>query len=105
MYSTGITTFSELENLEGRLDTICMSSKAIYLFEFKINDSAKNAIQQIKQKNYALPFLNQPKTVYLMGVNFLTDGKRINGIEVEKWNGTSFETVEGDFVPKIEVKA
>ena len=45
MYSTGLAVFSELAPLNpptggtmgGRLDTICIGQKAIYLFEFKIN--------------------------------------------------------------------
>jgi hypothetical protein len=33
-------------------------------------------------------------------VNFVTADKKINDICVEKWNGTGFEAVEGDFVPR-----
>ena len=103
MYSTGLTTFSELQSLQGRLDTICIAQNAIYIFEFKINATAKAALTQIKKQNYAQPFLTQDKRIYLVGVNFVTADKRINEISVEKWNGTKFERLRGDFVP-IEVE-
>jgi hypothetical protein len=103
MYSTGLTTFSELQSAEGRLDTICVAHKSIYIFEFKLDSTAQEALKQIKTKQYATPFLNEPKTLYLIGVNFISAEKKINAICVEKWNGTRFEVIEGDFVPVVEV--
>jgi Predicted AAA-ATPase/PD-(D/E)XK nuclease superfamily len=100
MYSSGLTTFSELQSAEGRLDTICMASTAIYIFEFKINSTAKTALEQIKKTNYERPFLTQKKNIYLIGVNFMTADKKINDILVEKWNGVAFIRLEGDFTPK-----
>ncbi len=90
MYSTGLATFSELQNLQGRLDTICIGGKAMYIFEFKINDTAEAALTQIKQQNYAAPFLLQNKNIYLVGVNFVTANKQINDILVENGTGNSF---------------
>ena len=100
MYSTGLLTFSELQNNQGRLDTICMGQTAIYIFEFKINETAEAALKQIHTKNYALPFLNQDKNIYLIGVNFITEGKKINDILVEKWNGQQFERLKETFAPR-----
>jgi Predicted AAA-ATPase/PD-(D/E)XK nuclease superfamily len=99
MYSTGLTTFSELQSAEGRLDTICVAHKSIYIFEFKLDGTAEEALTQIKNKQYAAPFLNENKTLYLIGVNFISSEKRINKVLVEKWNGVQFERLEGDFTP------
>ena len=103
MYATGLSTFSELESAEGRLDTICTSYNAIYIFEFKIDATAETALKQIHTKNYAAPFLLQKKNIYLIGVNFVTAEKKINDILVEKWDGNAFVRLEGAFTPK-EVK-
>jgi hypothetical protein len=102
MYSTGLTTFSELQSLEGRLDTICIARKAIYIFEFKLDGSAEAALAQIKTQGYANPFLAQPKAIYLIGVNFVSAEKRINQVLVEKWDGERFVGLEGDFTPVEE---
>jgi hypothetical protein len=88
-----------LQSAEGRLDTICVAHKSIYIFEFKLDGTAEEALTQIKNKQYAAPFLNENKTLYLIGVNFISSEKRINKVLVEKWNGVQFERLEGDFTP------
>jgi hypothetical protein len=95
MYSTGLVTMSELQGLQGRLDTICVTDKAAYIFEFKINETAEAAIHQIKQNKYADPFLLSEKSVYIIGVNFITKDKKINAIIVEKWEINAFKRLEG----------
>ena len=104
MYSTGLVTFSELQNNQGRLDTICIAHTAIYIFEFKINETAEAALKQIHTTNYALPFLTQDKNIYLIGVNFITKDKKINDVLVEKWNGQQFERLKEAFTPE-EIKS
>ena len=100
MYATGLTTFSELQSAEGRMDTICTTQNAIYIFEFKIDATAESALKQIHKRDYAQPFLVQNKNIYLIGVNFVTADKKINNILVEKWNGKQFVRLKGAFVPK-----
>ena len=100
MYSTGLNTFSELQSNQGRLNTICIAETAVYIFEFKINDTAEAALTQIKNKNYALPFLTQDRNIYLIGVNFITEGKKINDVLVEKWDGQQFMRLKEAFTPK-----
>jgi len=100
LYSTGLATFSELQSAEGRLDTICTTTNAIYIFEFKLDATAKAALKQIKANNYAAPFLTQNKNIYLIGVNFVTADKKINDLLVEKWDGQQFVALEGAFLPK-----
>jgi len=99
MYNTGLVVFSELQNAEGRLDTVCIGQNAVYLFEFKINATAETALTQIKKQHYAQPFLAQKKSIYLVGVNFVTADKKINDILVEKWDGGQFVRLEGEFTP------
>ncbi len=53
------------------------------------------AISQIKHNKYADPFLLTEKSVYIIGVNFLTEGKKINAIIVEKWENGAFNRLEG----------
>ncbi|MDZ7877328.1 MAG: AAA family ATPase [Saprospiraceae bacterium] len=100
MYSTGLTTFSELQNAEGRLDTICIAPNVIYIFEFKINSTAEAALAQIKEKNYAEQLLLQNKTLYIVGVNFVTEEKKIKQILVEKWQNEQFIRLTDTFTPK-----
>ncbi len=101
MYSTGMAIFSELQSAQGRLDTICIGQNAIYIFEFKLDETAKVALSQIKRQKYATPYLLENKNIYLVGVNFVSADKKINEILVEKWNGKRFLKVKGDFTPVV----
>ena len=60
---------------------------AIYIFEFKVDDqgqSSTNALQQIKDKQYADKYLNAQKPIYLIGIHFDTEQKNIAQFEWEK---------------------
>ena len=93
MYSTNVCVFSELQSLQGRLDTVAITSKTIYIFEFKINSTAEIALQQIKSQGYDQRFRLAEKNLYLIGVNFLTKDKKITEIQVQKWTETGYEDV------------
>ena len=46
--------------------------------EFKINQSAKTAIKQIKDKKYAAKYADDKRPIYLLGINFDTEKKWID---------------------------
>lgn len=48
--------------------------------EFKLDGTAEEALTQINDKQYAVPFATDSKKVFKIGVNF---SKRTRGIE--KW--------------------
>ena len=65
---------------DGRMDLIVKTDDYIYVFEFKIDKSADEALQQIEDKGYALPFATDPRKRYKIGVNFTSKHRRI-----EQW--------------------
>lgn len=54
----------------GRIDAVVETNENIFLFEFKLNDTKENALNQIKQKKYDEKYQGQKKTIYLIGVCF-----------------------------------
>ncbi|MDE5868619.1 MAG: ATP-binding protein, partial [Muribaculaceae bacterium] len=52
---------------DGRIDLTVETSKYIYIFEFKINSTAEEALKQIHEKEYWLKFLPSEKEIYLIG--------------------------------------
>ena len=54
----------------GRADAVMFYDNRIYIFEFKLNDSAETAVQQIHDRGYYKQFLGQEKEIYLIGINF-----------------------------------
>lgn len=64
------TVYIEKEQSEGRVDCIVETPKYVYIFEFKLDGSAEQALQQIENKGYARPYETDERTIYKIGVNF-----------------------------------
>ena len=73
------TTLIEKQNSKGRADVIIESDKDIYIFEFKLDGSAEEALKQIEDKQYALPYLNDSRTVHKIGVNISSESRTVDG--------------------------
>ncbi len=52
----------------------------VYIFEFKLNGSADEALRQIQEKNYAKTYLADKRKVICIGVNFSSETRTI-----EEW--------------------
>ena len=63
------TTLLEKQNSKGRADIIIESDNDIYIFEFKLDGSAEEALQQIEDKQYTLPYLQDKRKLHKIGVN------------------------------------
>ena len=50
----------------------------VYIFEFKIDRSAQDAIQQIVEKGYTIPYLKNHRRLFRVGVNFSSVTKNID---------------------------
>lgn len=68
----------------GRIDLVVETAGLVYVFEFKIDKSARAALEQIKAKDYTAPFLASGKEVVLIGANFDTGTRRLNEYAVER---------------------
>lgn len=54
----------------GRMDMVIKTQDYIYILEFKLNQSADIALQQIEEKGYALPFAADSRKLFKIGANF-----------------------------------
>lgn len=54
-----------------------------YIFEFKLDGTAKQALDQIKTMGYARPYANNKRTIHCIGVNFSSKTGTIDDWEVE----------------------
>jgi hypothetical protein len=55
----------------------------VYIFEFKYNGTAEEAMEQIKEKNYAHPFMASGKKIVLIGANFSGETRNIDKYLIE----------------------
>jgi Predicted AAA-ATPase/PD-(D/E)XK nuclease superfamily len=76
----GIYVESQVQTSDGRIDALVKVNEYVYAFEFKLDGSATEALQQIKDKGYLQPYQNQEKTCIGIGVNFSTQLKKVQEI-------------------------
>ena len=79
----GVYVDAESATNDGRIDAVIQSPKAIYLFEFKL-DNDPTALEQIKEKEYFKKYLLDKRDIYIVGVNFDTVKGNLIGWEDEK---------------------
>ena len=54
----------------GRVDMVVWMPDTIYVFELKVNGTAKEALEQIDNKGYAIPYQTDERPVVKIGVRF-----------------------------------
>lgn len=74
----------EMKTSDGRIDLVVGTCAYIYIFEFKIDKTAEAAMAQIHRKRYWIPYLASGKKIYLIGANFDTSTRRLDGWISEK---------------------
>ena len=76
----GLYTKVEYHTSRGRIDLVLQTDSYVYIMEFKLDGTAEQALQQIEDKQYALPFAKDSRKVYSIGVNFSSETRNI-----DKW--------------------
>lgn len=72
---------TEVKSAIGRADAVCYTDNCIYVFEFKVDGSAEDALKQIDDKGYMLPYkFEEGKNLVKVGVNISSQTRT-----VEKW--------------------
>ena len=61
---------TEKQQSEGRADCIIEAPGAVYIFEFKLDGTAAEALAQIEARGYARPYAADSRTVRRIGVSF-----------------------------------
>ncbi|MBQ3635885.1 MAG: ATP-binding protein, partial [Bacteroidales bacterium] len=79
----GLYTRAEYHTSQGRIDMTIETDNYVYIFEFKFDKTAKEALQQIKDNNYALPFQASGKKIICLGVNFSSKIRNIDSYLVD----------------------
>ena len=75
---------TEFRTSNGRIDLFIKTDKYLYIIELKLDKSAREALNQINEKNYALPFAADGRKVIKIGINFSTKTRTISEWEMEQ---------------------
>ncbi|WP_191015949.1 ATP-binding protein [Treponema zioleckii] len=73
---------TEVHSSKGRADCVVETEEYVYVFEFKRDVSAKEALQQIDEQGYAAPYSADSRKLFKIGVNFSSAERNITEWEV-----------------------
>ena len=62
----------------GRVDMVVWMPDTVYVFEMKVNDTAQNALRQIDEHGYAIPYQTDSRRVVKVGVKFNPETRAID---------------------------
>ena len=78
----GFYTQAEYRTSEGRIDMVVKTPKFCYVLEFKLDGTADEALVQISDKNYTLPFEVEDQQIIRIGINFDSTTRNIDKVLV-----------------------
>ena len=67
----------EVHSAKGRADCFVETKEYIYIFEFKLDRGAEEALAQIEEKGYALPYAADARRLFKVGVKFDSQARNI----------------------------
>jgi hypothetical protein len=80
------TVYTEKQLSEGRADCIVETPHHVYIFEFKLDGTAQEALQQINDRGYAKAYEADTRAVYKIGASFSSKTGT-----VEEWETVKIE--------------
>ena len=84
-----IAVLTQVKSCRGRADAVMFSSHTIFVFEIKINKPAKEALAQIDEKGYMVPFEADERKLVKIGISFSTETRTIEDWEYRILDKTS----------------
>lgn len=73
----GQFTQAEVRTATGRADAVVKTADYIYVFEFKLNGTAQEALKQIDEKGYLLPYAVDSRKLVKVGVAFSAEKRNL----------------------------
>ena len=68
---------TEVKSAKGRADAVVQTDSRVFVFEFKLNGTAEQALAQIEAQGYAVPYQAQGREVVKVGVEFDKDTRNL----------------------------
>ena len=67
------TVYVEKLQSHGRVDCVIETPQYVYIFEFKLDGTADEALRQIEEKGYAREYASDTRTLYKIGASFSSE--------------------------------
>lgn len=80
----GLNVDTEYRTSNGRIDILVRTERYVYIMELKYEKTARESLDQIERKEYALPWAVDDRETICIGINFSTESRTIDSWEW-KW--------------------
>ncbi|MDE6536474.1 MAG: PD-(D/E)XK nuclease domain-containing protein [Muribaculaceae bacterium] len=74
----GMHVDAEYKTSDGRIDILLRTAEYVYIMELKYNRSAAEALDQIMEKKYSLPWSVDGRKIIEVGINYSSEKRRID---------------------------
>ena len=68
---------TEVKSILGRADVVIKTDTHVFVLELKVDDSVENALAQIDDKGYAIPYETEGRTLIKCGANISSEARNI----------------------------
>jgi len=75
---------TEVKSAIGRADAVMHMPDTIYVFELKVDKSAEEALAQIDEKGYMLPYHAEGKRLVKIGISFDSTQRTISDWKIKE---------------------
>lgn len=75
---------TQVRSCRGRADMVMQYKDSIYVIEIKIDKTAEEALRQIDEKGYMIPYENSGKKLIKCGVSFSTDTRTLKDWKIKE---------------------
>ena len=73
-----------MQSALGRADAVVKTANAVYVFEFKLNGTAEEALAQIDNRGYLIPYTAYGYRMVKIGAEFSKEERNLNRWLVEE---------------------
>ena len=92
-----IYVLTQVKCIRGRIDMLVYMPHTIYVMEIKLNRTAAEALRQIDDRGYALPYATEGRRVVKVGINFDTATRTLTDWQIIKTTDFSAENKDYGF--------
>lgn len=80
----GVRTETEVRTSNGRIDLVVKTPGFIYIIELKFGHTAEEALAQISDKQYALPYAGDSRRIFKIGISYSRQTRRLDSSIIEE---------------------
>ena len=75
--------YSQVRTAKGRMDILLKTDTTIYVMELKLDGTVEEALKQIDDKGYAIPYEADGRRIVKVGIRFSTEERTITEWKIE----------------------